>query len=64
MKLVVSLWVLRYGLQDLLTEITEGLVHAADQKSGYTEDGKRQLINVATRLAGIRNDLRRQEAES
>jgi hypothetical protein len=48
------------GATDVLTDIGDGFVDAADQPTnGFTEEYKKELLGIADSIFKIRNDIRR-----
>jgi hypothetical protein len=59
MKTLIELYVLRYGPVDALTELADGFRAASEADStGYTETGKRILLDASTEIYNLRNLLR------
>lgn len=61
MRTLISLYALRYGCSDLLTEVAEGLASASEESSDYTKEGNRIFCEAATLVFGVRNGIERLE---
>lgn len=61
MKLVIAAYVLRYGIDSLLTGIGDGLAYAEQEHSSLTKLGKRQLIKAASAVFQVRNEIQKDE---
>jgi len=61
MRELVTLYVLRYGLTETLTQIAGGLAAAAVDPCvdihGWTDDGKKGFREASTEIYRIKNDL-------
>lgn len=57
MKNVIASYVLRYGLETLLTEIGEGLT-LAESDIKLSASGRREMVSAATEVFRLRNELR------
>ena len=56
MRDIVSLYVLRYGLTQLLTEVGVGLSQSTEEYGcQLTEEGKHRVIDTAVEILEIRN---------
>lgn len=58
MRIIIALYIIRYGLQDTLTQIAEGIqdaVKSYEGKHAFTDTGLKELISAATTIYTIRN---------
>jgi hypothetical protein len=67
MRKVIELYVIRYGLLDSLTEIGHGIAGVCDCYEGekaFSEEGQKQLKNIATEIFRLPNTLAKAESNS